>query len=60
MEDEHNSRAEEIRAIAKNFLAAADATALPDYRNKLLETAARLVDAANAMDIGPGAGMPCA
>ena len=52
MDDTHSAKAKEIRGLARNFLDLAEGTSLPDYRAKLLETAARLSDAANSLEEG--------
>jgi hypothetical protein len=40
----------EIWVLALNFLDLAEITMLEDYKTKLLQTAARLTDAANALE----------
>lgn len=50
MEDSRQGKAIEIRSLELNFRDMAERTDLPDYRAKLLETAARLVDAATALE----------
>jgi hypothetical protein len=54
MDKEHTAKAMEIRALALNFLDLAEITMLEDYKAKLLQTATRLTDAANALeDVAP-------
>ena len=44
------TKAEEIRALARNFTDAAERTALAEYRQKLLLAAVSLTEAASALE----------
>ena len=50
MEIMRREKAQEIRALAKSFIQMADGASVTGYRNKLLQTAARLSDAADALE----------
>lgn len=50
MDEEHRAKAMEVRALAFNFLDLAEITMLEGYKAKLLQTAARQTDAANALE----------
>lgn len=50
MDEMNRAKAREIRSLARNFLDLAEVTVLTDYKAKLLQTAARLSDAADALE----------
>jgi hypothetical protein len=54
MDEDHRAKVIEIRVLALNFLDLAKITMLEEYKARLLQTAARLTEAANALeDVAP-------